>query len=74
MKGEAQARGGACLPSFALSCFLLNLQSASPPPIESGVPGLQDHARTCGNRSSLCELLPRPVLGAQGSGLVPPAL
>lgn len=66
VKGKAQARGGACLPSFALSCFLLNLQSASPPQVESGVPGLRDRAR-----SSLGELPPRPGLGAQGLAWCP---
>lgn len=39
--------------------------------IESGVPGLQDSPRAHANRRSFCELLPCPVLGAPGSGLVP---
>lgn len=39
--------------------------------IELGVPGLQDSPGARANRSSFCELLPCPVLGAPGSGLVP---
>lgn len=73
MKGEERVRGGAPPPSFALRCFLLNLQSDSPSLIESGVPGLPDSSRAHADGNSFCGLLPCPVLMGPGVWLGHPA-
>lgn len=69
IKGEEGFYSGVPLPSFALRCFLLNLQSDSPSLIKSGVPRLPDSSRAHTNGSSSCGLLSCPLL--VGSGLVP---